>query len=140
MKNWYKSLSENYKTTLWTCFIVVVSFLAMIPLILNGKMEFPISIATGGLLGAIFYFCFGLSENMQSQKANNTLTLAIIISRVFVVVGLTALFAFLYYRRDVHIFEPISFVCSYFISLVVLLVVHLTSAHQEKKNNDSVCE
>ncbi|MCD8203870.1 MAG: hypothetical protein LUB56_01955 [Coprobacillus sp.] len=140
MKNWYKSLSENYKTTLWTCFIVVIAFIAMIPLILNGKMEFPISIATGGLLGAIFYFCFGLSENMRSQKANNVVTLTIIIGRIFVVVGLTALFAFLYYRRDIHIFEPISFATSYFISLVVLLVVHLVNAHQEKKAHDSICE
>ncbi len=133
MKNWYKSLSENYKTSLWTALIIILAFLVCIPLIVVGKKEFPISILIGGAVGALFYLGFGLIDNIESKKKSKTITLTLIFTRLVLVVGIAFLFAFLYYRLEFHVFEPFSFICSYFVSLVVLLVIHLVSAHQEKK-------
>ncbi|MCD8204664.1 MAG: hypothetical protein LUC16_02430 [Coprobacillus sp.] len=133
MKNWYKSLSENYKTSIWTALVVLFAFLVCIPLIVIGKKEFPISILVGGAVGALFYLGLGLTENISSRKTSETVTITLMFVRLVFVVGIVFLFGYLYYRLEFHVFEPITFICAYLVSLVVLLIVHLIDAHKEKK-------
>ncbi len=133
MKNWYQSLSVNYKTSLWTAIVVIVATFITIPLMINGKYEYSISILLGGLIGCLSYLFFGLNDQKEATKKNKVITLTVIFAKLLIVVGLAFLFGWLYYGSEIHIFEPFSFIGGYFVSAIVLFVLYIVDLVKGRK-------
>ncbi len=133
MKHWYQKLNIDYQTSFWTGIVVIVAFLFTIPLLVNGNFAYSLALLLGGLIGSLSYFGFGLFDEPSTQKRGNIATVTILIVKYVLLIGLGLLFGYLYYGRDVHIFEPFTFLGGYLVSLVVLVVIHLVDRYKEKK-------
>ncbi|MCD8209657.1 MAG: hypothetical protein LUC31_02440 [Coprobacillus sp.] len=133
MKHWYQKLNIDYQTSFWTGIIVIVAFLFTIPLLISGQCEYSLGLLLGGLIGSLSYFGFGLFDKPATVKAGNVGTVTILIVKYVLFLGLGFLFGFLYYGRDIHIFEPFTFIGGYFVSVVVLVVIHLVNRYKEKR-------
>ena len=112
------SKSIYYKTSLITLIITVALFALAIPFFFFKLMEIPLGILLGGVFGALIYFVFGLFEGRKLSY-----TIVILILKTLVYMAAFVGICVLYYKANVKIFNPFTFMVMYLIPTIVLIFV-----------------
>ena len=112
------SKSIYYKTSLITLIITVALFALAIPFFFFKLMEIPLGILLGGVFGALIYLVFGLFEGRKLSY-----TIVILILKTLVYMAAFVGICVLYYKVNVKIFNPFTFMVMYLIPTIVLIFV-----------------
>lgn len=123
MINWYRRLNIEFKTMVWSIIVTLGLLLLMIPLFFFSLMEIPLGVALGASVGIITYLALGLVENKSKQKLSIGLTITIIVLRLLVIAGILFLVGWLYYTKEVKIFNIFAVVGGYFMTLVINIIL-----------------
>ena len=119
MVNWYRRLNIDYKTVVWSAIITIVLILLMTPLFFLSWMEIPLGMALGSIIGIITYLLFGLFNNKDKPKTSIGITVGIMVLRFLLIGGILFLVGWLYYYKDIKVFNIFAVAGGYFIALVV---------------------
>ena len=119
MVNWYRNLNIDYKTVVWSSIITFGLIILMIPLFFLSLMEVPLGILLGSLVGIITYLLFGLFDNKAKPKTSIGVTVSIMVLRFLLIGGILFLVGWLYYSKDIKLFNIFAVAGGYFIALVV---------------------
>ena len=112
------SKSIYYKTSLITLITTVALFALAIPFFFFKLMEIPLGILLGGVFGALIYLVFGLFEGRKLSY-----TIVILILKTLVYMAAFVGICVLYYKANVKIFNPFTFMVMYLIPTIVLIFV-----------------
>ena len=123
MINWFRRLNIEFQTVVWSIIVTLGLLLLMIPLFFFSLMEIPLGIALGAAIGIITYLALGLVENKSKQKLSIGLTITIIVLRLLVIAGILFLVGWLYYAKEVKIFNIFAVVGGYFMTLVINIIL-----------------
>ena len=134
MVNWYRRLNIEFKTVVLSTIITFGLIILMIPLFFISWMEIPLGIALGSLVGIITYLFLGLFNNKNKPIKSMVFTIAVIAIRLLVIAGILFLVGWLYYNKDIKLFNIFAVTGGYFISLVANIILLLG---KEKKSDIS---
>ena len=123
MINWFRRLNIEFQTVVWSIIVTLGLLLLMIPLFFFSLMEIPLGVALGALIGIITYLALGLVENKSKQKLSIGLTITIIVLRLLVIAGILFLVGWLYYAKEVKIFNIFAVVGGYLMTLVINIIM-----------------
>lgn len=131
MVKWYRHLSIEFKTVILSTIITIGLIILMIPLFFLSWMEIPLGILLGGGIGIITYLFLGLLNNKDKPVKSIVLTIIVITLRLLVIAGILFLVGWLYYSKDIKLFNIFAVVGGYFISLVANIILVI-----REKNRD----
>lgn len=123
MINRFRRLNIEFQTVVWSIIVTLGLLLLMIPLFFFSLMEIPLGIALGALIGIITYLALGLVENKSKQKLSIGLTITIIVLRLLLIAGILFLVGWLYYAKEVKIFNIFAVVGGYLMTLVINIIM-----------------
>ena len=126
-----KKLLAKYSNSTVTAFLIfgltVVAVLASLFCFFIGRMDIPLGFLLGGVLTGGLSLLATLAEKRDEKKQVATFSILIIAVRLMLLIGISLLLAFMYYRWEMKIFNLFSFVGIYTASIVCSVVVHLIS-------------
>lgn len=125
MKKLLSKLNTYYLVALFTIISVIIIALATMACYFSGWPDVPNGLLLGGFLAAIFYLIEGIIERKETESMKSTGAIIITIVRFVVFTISLVLLALLYYKQGVHIFNIISFVGGYTISLIIFVIISL---------------
>ena len=134
MVKWYRRLNIEFKTVVLSTIITFGLIILMIPLFFISWMEIPLGIALGSLVGIITYLFLGLFNNKNKPIKSMVFTIVVIVIRLLVIAGILFLVGWLYYSKDIKLFNIFAVTGGYFISLVANIILLLG---KEKKSDIS---
>lgn len=123
MINWCRRLNIEHQTTVWSIIVTLVLTLLMVPLFFLSWMEIPLGFILGSSIGIITYFLLGLFNNKSKIKMALSMTITIMIIRLLVIGGILFLVGWLYYAKDIRIFNIFAVVGGYFMTIVINIIV-----------------
>ncbi len=134
MVNWYRRLNIEFKTVVLSTIITFGLIILMIPLFFISWMEIPLGITLGSLVGIITYLFLGLFNNKNKPIKSMVFTIVVIVIRLLVIAGILFLVGWLYYSKDIKLFNIFAVTGGYFISLAANIILLLG---KEKKSDIS---
>ena len=123
MKDWYKQLRLEYQVAFWSVIVVLGLFVLCIPFFFFSLMEIPQGIALGGITSILIYIVLGLCNNEEKAKRSLVLTIVVIFLKMALIGGLLFLVGWLYYGLGFKAFNIFAVAGSYFIPLIVHLIL-----------------
>ena len=123
MKEWYSKLRLEYQVSLWSSIVIVGAVILCIPFFFFSLMEIPQGIALGGGLSILIYIVLGLVNNEEKAKRSLVLTIVVIFVKMVLIGGLLFLVGWLYYGLGFKAFNIFAVAGSYFIPLIVHLIL-----------------
>ena len=123
MLNWYRRLNIDYQTMVWSIIITLSLLLVLTPLLFFSYMEIPLGILLGGTIGALIYFFFGLVNTKTKLKTSVALTISIIIIKLIVMGGILFLVGWLYYSKDLKIFNIFALAGGYLMTTIIYMIL-----------------
>ena len=130
MKGWFGKLNNSYKVAILSSASLVVLLCLTSFLYFINYPEFPNGLLLGGFTGIISYLLMGIAEDIDSKKQKMTLSIIMTVVRFLLVASVIVLVGYLYYKKNLHIFNLFTTMGGYFISLIILITLML----KEKKN------
>lgn len=119
MVNWYRRLNIDYKTVVWSTIITIGLVFLMMPLFFLSWMEVPLGMALGSSIGILTYLLLGLFDNKNKAKTSLGLAVVIMTIRFITIGGILFLVGWLYYSKDIKLFNIFAVAGGYFIALIV---------------------
>ena len=125
MKNWFDKFSGSVKIALFMYAFGVLAFVLLIPFFFFQLMDITLGALLGGITSGSMYLLSNVAEKSDAQKGNATLTIIMQGVRFFVVAGVMVLISLMYFKWDMKIFNPFSYIALYTVSVVVNVIVML---------------
>ena len=123
MRDWYRQLRLEYKVVVWSLIVICTLMLLAIPCYFFSLMEIPNGIALGGGIAVILYLILGLCDTEERSKKSLTITVVILVIRLFIIGGLLFLVGWLYYKVGFKAFNIFAVAGGYLIPLPVHFIV-----------------
>ena len=123
--NYFKRANNSIKTAFLTYALTLVGLLATIFLFFYERMDIPLGILLGGVFCGTLSLVTGLLENLDEREATAKYTIIMIVSRFILLIAITVILSLMYYQWNVKIFNVFSFVGTYLVSTIILVVTYL---------------
>ena len=121
----FQKANNSIKTALVTFLITLVATLSTLFLFFKGMMDIPLGIMLGGGVYGGLSLASGLLEKKDDERKTPIYSIILIGVRVLLLIGLTIIIAFMYYRWNLPIFNIFAFVGAYTVSIIVMIIVYL---------------
>lgn len=124
MKNWFISLNPSLKTAVFSSLVLTILMVVTCFLFFTGYSEIPLGILLGASVGIISYFVLGLLESKE-RNTKQSFTILIFIIRFILVLGVLLLTTYLYYVKNIHIFNVFAVLGGYIVPVICLMIITL---------------
>lgn len=130
-----KKLNVNYKATVWTLIVTITLFVLLSPCFFFSLIDIPLGLLLGGIIGSIFLFLFGLSEEKDSKMKKPIFAIIVSFSRLIILLGLLFLLGYLQFGKHIKIFNVFLCAGGYIISIIILAIVSLKDKDCKNENS-----
>ena len=121
----FKEANNSIKTAFITYLVTFVATLSTIFLFFQGMMDIPLGILLGGGVFGTLSLVSGLLEKKDDERTTPIYSIIMIGVRFLLLIGITIIIAFMYYRWNLPIFNVFAFVGTYTVSIVVMVIIYL---------------
>ncbi len=121
----FKEANNSIKTAFLVYTLTLICFLATIFIFFLERMDIPLGILLGGTLCGTLSLVAGLLEKKDEENQSSKYSIIMIISRFTLLIAMTILIAFMYYKWDLKIFNVFSFIGAYLVSTIILVITYL---------------
>lgn len=123
MKDRFNKLNIYFRVTICSLILLVLFAMALSFLFFIGYLDIPLGLILGAGINIIGYFVLGLLEQRAKDNSKGTGSIIVTVAR-FVVLAITiVLVGWLYYEKNIQIFNIFSLICGYIYPLCVLLIL-----------------
>ena len=123
MKDWYQKLKIEYQIVIWSLLSLAVIMLATIPCYFFGYMDIPLGISLGMGISILIYLFLGIFNNPNKQKRSFAISILILSIRLLIIGGVAFLDGWLYYQKQIRIFNIFGLLGGYLIPVVINLII-----------------
>ena len=123
MKDWYQKLKIEYQIVFWSLLSLAVIMLATIPCYFFGYMDIPLGISLGMGISILIYLFLGIFNNPNKQKRSFAISILILSIRLLIIGGVAFLDGWLYYQKQIRIFNIFGLLGGYLIPVVINLII-----------------
>ena len=127
MKGFFERHSISFITAIISFAITLLAVLASTFCFFNGHMDIPLGFLLGGVIIGGLYLLSALAEKIDDKKEATTFTIGVIALRLFILIGVAIIIAFMYYRWNLPYFNLFTYVASYTAAIIINIIVHLIS-------------
>lgn len=131
MKESFNKLNIYFRVTICSLILLVLFTLALTFLFFVGHLDIPLGLILGASINIISYFVLGLLEQKMKNNSKGLGSIFVTISRFVILAVFLVLSGWLYYGKQIHIFNIFAVVGGYIYPLFVLLVLTVI---QKKEN------
>ena len=121
----FKEANNSIKTAFLTYILTLIATLSTIFLFFQGMMDIPLGILLGGGVFGTLSLVSGLLEKKDDERTTPIYSIIMIGVRFLLLIGITIIIAFMYYRWNLPIFNVFAFVGAYTVSIVVMVIIYL---------------
>lgn len=122
---YFKEATNSIKTAFITYAFTLVCLLATAFLFFIGRMDIPLGILLGGVFCGTLSLVAGLLERKDEIEASAKYSIIMIAIRFVLLIAFTIIIALMYYRWDIKVFNVFSFIGTYLVSTIILIVTYL---------------
>ena len=127
MKGFFERHSNSFLTAILSFIVTGVAVCVSIFCFFNGHSDIPLGFALGGVVIGGLYMLSALAERLDDKKGTMIFSIGVISLRMFILVGVSILLAFMNYRWNTPIFNLFSFIGIYTAAIVCNVIVHLVN-------------
>ena len=121
----FQEANNSIKTALLTYVITLIATLSTIFLFFQGLMDIPLGILLGGSIFGTLSLISGLVEKKDEDRKTPIYSIVLIGVRFLLLIAITIVIAFMYYRWNLPIFNVFAFVGAYTVSIIIMIIVYL---------------
>ena len=121
----FQEANNSIKTAFITYAVTLIATLSTIFLFFQGMMDIPLGILLGGGLFGTLSLVSGFLEKKDEDRKTPIYSIVLIGVRFLLLIAVTIVIAFMYYRWNLPIFNIFAFVGAYTISIIVMIIVYL---------------
>ena len=121
----FQEANNSIKTALITFLITLVATLSTLFLFFKGMMDIPLGIMLGGGVYGVLSLTSGLLEKKDEERKTPIYSIILIGVRFLLLIGLTIIIAFMYYRWNLPIFNVFAFVGTYTVMTIAMVIIYL---------------
>ena len=121
----FQEANNSIKTALLTYALMLIATLSTIFLFFQGLMDIPLGILLGGSIFGTLSLISGLVEKKDEDRKTPIYSIVLIGVRFLLLIAITIVIAFMYYRWNLPIFNVFAFVGAYTVSIIVMIIVYL---------------
>jgi len=131
MKERFNKLNIYFRVTICSFIVLVFFTLALTFLFFIGHLDIPLGLMLGASINIIGYFALGLLEQRAKNNSKGIGNIIVAVAR-FIILALTiVLVGWLYYEKDVQIFNIFALIGGYLYPLFVLLILTVLQKREE---------
>jgi len=131
MKERFNKLNIYFRVTICSFILLVFFTLALTFLFFIGHLDIPLGLMLGASINIIGYFALGLLEQRAKNNSKGIGNIIVAVAR-FIILALTiVLVGWLYYEKDVQIFNIFALIGGYLYPLFVLLILTVLQKREE---------
>ena len=121
----FQEVNNSIKTAFITYAVTLIATLSTIFLFFQGMMDIPLGILLGGSLFGTLSLVSGFLEKKDEDRKTPIYSIVLIGVRFLLLIAVTIVIAFMYYRWNLPIFNIFAFVGAYTVSIIVMIIVYL---------------
>ena len=121
----FQEANNSIKTAFITYAVTLIATLSTIFLFFQGMMDIPLGILLGGSLFGTLSLVSGFLEKKDEDRKTPLYSIVLIGVRFLLLIAVTIVIAFMYYRWNLPIFNIFAFVGAYTVSIIVMIIVYL---------------
>ena len=121
----FQEANNSIKTALITFLLTLVATLSTLFLFFKGMMDIPLGIMLGGGVYGVLSLTSGLLEKKDEERKTPIYSIILIGVRFLLLIGLTIIIAFMYYRWNLPIFNVFAFVGTYTVMTIAMVIIYL---------------
>ena len=121
----FQEANNSIKTAFITYAVTLIATLSTIFLFFQGMMDIPLGILLGGSLFGTLSLLSGFLEKKDEDRKTPIYSIVLIGVRFLLLIAVTIVIAFMYYRWNLPIFNIFAFVGAYTVSIIVMIIVYL---------------
>ena len=121
----FQEANNSIKTALLTYALMLIATLSTIFLFFQGLMDIPLGILLGGSIFGTLSLISGLVEKKDEDRKTPIYSIVLIGVRFLLLIAITIVIAFMYYRWNLPIFNVFAFVGAYTVSIIIMIIVYL---------------
>ena len=121
----FQETNNSIKTALLTYALTLIATLSTIFLFFQGMMDIPLGILLGGSLFGTLSLVSGFLEKKDEDRKTPIYSIVLIGVRFLLLIAITIVIAFMYYRWNLPIFNVFAFVGAYTVSIIIMIIVYL---------------
>ena len=121
----FQEVNNSIKTAFITYAVTLIATLSTIFLFFQGMMDIPLGILLGGGLFGTLSLVSGFLEKKDEDRKTPIYSIVLIGVRFLLLIAITIVIAFMYYRWNLPIFNIFAFVGTYTVSIIVMIIVYL---------------
>ena len=121
----FQEANNSIKTAFITYAVTLIATLSTIFLFFQGMMDIPLGILLGGGLFGTLSLISGFLEKKDEDRKTPIYSIVLIGVRFLLLIAVTIVIAFMYYRWNLPIFNIFAFVGAYTVSIIIMIIVYL---------------
>ena len=121
----FQEANNSIKTAFITYAVTLIATLSTIFLFFQGMMDIPLGILLGGSLFGTLSLLSGFLEKKDEDRKTPIYSIVLIGVRFLLLIAVTIVIAFMYYRWNLPIFNVFAFVGAYTVSIIIMIIVYL---------------
>ena len=121
----FQEANNSTKTAFITYAVTLIATLSTIFLFFQDMMDIPLGILLGGSLFGTLSLISGFLEKKDEDRKTPIYSIVLIGVRFLLLIAITIVIAFMYYRWNLPIFNVFAFVGAYTVSIIVMIIVYL---------------
>ena len=121
----FQEANNSIKTAFITYAVTLIATLSTIFLFFQGMMDIPLGILLGGSLFGTLSLLSGFLEKKDEDRKTPIYSIVLIGVRFLLLIAITIVIAFMYYRWNLPIFNVFAFVGAYTVSIIIMIIVYL---------------
>ena len=121
----FQEANNSIKTAFLTYLLTLIATLSTIFLFFQGMMDIPLGILLGGSLFGTLSLVSGFLEKKDEDRKTPIYSIVLIGVRFLLLIAITIVIAFMYYRWNLPIFNVFAFVGAYTVSIIIMIIVYL---------------
>ena len=121
----FQEANNSIKTAFITYAVTLIATLSTIFLFFQGMMDVPLGILLGGGLFGTLSLVSGFLEKKDEDRKTPIYSIVLIGVRFLLLIAVTIVIAFMYYRWNLPIFNIFAFVGAYTVSIIIMIIVYL---------------
>ena len=121
----FQEVNNSIKTAFITYAVTLIATLSTIFLFFQGMMDIPLGILLGGGLFGTLSLVSGFLEKKDEDRKTPIYSIILIGVRFLLLIAITIVIDFMYYRWNLPIFNVFAFVGAYTVSIIIMIIVYL---------------
>ena len=121
----FQEANNSIKTAFLTYLFTLIATLSTLFLFFQGLMDIPLGILLGGSIFGTLSLISGLVEKKDEDRKTPIYSIVLIGVRFLLLIAITIVIAFMYYRWNLPIFNVFAFVGAYTVSIIIMIIVYL---------------